>query len=84
MLKIKKGEELIFTRDEKIICKVVDNRKVEYNNAPYSLTALTREILQLKYNWKSSRMNGFGYWIYDDEILSARRERIEKEMEEDK
>lgn len=83
MLKIAVGEELNFTRDEKITCKVVENRKVEYKNEIYSLSALTRKIMKEKYHSRSNYLNGFQYWKYEDEILVDRRERLEKNVEEE-
>ena len=81
MLKIDIGQELTFTRDEKIVCKVYDNRKVEYKGKIYSLSNLTREILISKYHGRSKHVNGFQYWKYEDEILVDRRERLESEEE---
>lgn len=80
MLQIPIGSALHFTRNENIICQVIDNRKVKYNENIYSLSQLTREILQRNYNWKSGFVNGFQFWKYEDEILTERRRRLETEF----
>ncbi len=86
MLGLTAGDTLTFSRDESIICKIKDDRKVEYNNEEYSLSDLTRKILKEKYNWKSNHVNGFHFWKYEDgnygnEILFDRRRRIEAEYD---
>lgn len=77
MLQIPIGEELNFTRNPQIKCKVIENRKVEYNHKIYSLSALTVKIMRDKYNSRSHNLNGFQYWEYKDEILTERREKLE-------
>jgi len=81
MLKIDVGSKLTFTKDDSIICEVYDNKKVKYNNKIYSLSSLSRDILHKYFNWKSNYVNGFGFWKYDDEILTKRRIRLEKNEE---
>lgn len=81
MLKINVGAKLIFTRNDNIFCKVIEPRKVEYNGQIYSLSTLTRELLKTNYNWKSNHVNGFSFWKYEDEILTDRRSRLEKNEE---
>lgn len=83
MLQIAPQTELTFTRNDDLICKVLDDRKVEYNGSIYSLSALTTKILQEKYNWKSKHVNGFHFWKYENEILADRRARLEHMNEED-
>lgn len=84
MLKIAIGEELKFTRDERITCRVIENRKVEYENTIYSLSALTRKIMKEKYHSRSNYLNGFQYWKYENEILVDRRERLEMNADEER
>ena len=79
MLQIPQQSELVFTRSDEIICRIIDSRKVEYNGSEYSLSALTRQILQEHYSWKSKHVNGFQFWKFNDEILTDRRARLEKE-----
>ncbi len=78
MLQIPLEEELNFTRDPEIKCKIKENRKVEYHGVIYSLSALTKKIMQEKYHSRSHHLNGFQYWKYKDEILTDRRERLEE------
>jgi len=88
ILKLPPNTILNLARDEKITCKVVDNKKVEYNGEIYSLSDLTIQIFKEKFASNSNHMNGYRYWKYNDEIygneiLTERRERLENENIED-
>tara|TARA_Y100000590_G_scaffold38209_1_gene41056 strand:+ start:90 stop:755 length:666 start_codon:yes stop_codon:yes gene_type:complete len=72
---INEGEELVFTRDESIRCKVSKNNTVSYDGNNYSLSALTTEIMRSK-GIKGS-FNGYRFWKLEDEILWDLRERID-------
>ena len=58
------GAILVYTGDETIKATVVDARRVEYNGLQYSLTGLTRELLNLRYSvcptW---------FWKYNGRII---------------
>jgi hypothetical protein len=72
------GSELIYTRDESIKCKVINDNEVEYNNKNYSLSRLADELLtQNGYNWKG--VTGPLYFKYNEKTLSELKK--EKELE---
>ena len=79
------GSELIYTRDEDIKCKVINDNEVEYNGKNYSLSKLADELLrQNGYNWKS--VQGPLYFKYNEKTLfeiKKEMEGIEEENEED-
>lgn len=79
MVGIPAGTELYFVRDENIKCTVKDNRNVDYNGEVSSLSAAARQILQDNFNWNCSQVQGSLYWCYDDETLTDRRIRMERE-----
>lgn len=64
MLNIKKGKKLSFINDKKVICEVIDDKKVAYNNKIYSLSALARELLDTKV-----AKRGTDYFLYNGKHL---------------
>jgi len=72
MVDIPTGAELVFTRDENIKAKVIDNRSIEYNGKITSLSDSAHEILGY-----DSRVSGTLYWMYEGETLDERRRRME-------
>ena len=72
------GAELQFARDEKMTCKVIGDRTVEFQGEPRSLSAVASELLG-KLGWRSTQVQGPIYWLYEGETLEERRQRIEVE-----
>jgi len=72
MLDIPIGAELVFSRDESIKARVVDNRSIEYNGEITSVSDSAREILDYP-----SNVSGPLYWMYEGETLDERRRRME-------
>jgi PAS domain-containing protein len=72
MVDIPVGAELVFSRDENIKAKVMDNRSIEYNGKITSLSDSAHEILGY-----DSRVSGTLYWMYEGETLDERRRRLE-------
>ena len=57
------------------ICTVAGTKtEVEYDGDLYSISGLAKELKQSKWSVQGPR-----YWIYEDETLQARRERLEEE-----
>src|SRR3989344_323269 len=80
MVDIPAGAELVFSRDENIKTKVVDNRNVEFNGEAVSLSvAADKAFRKLGIQWKS--IQGPAYWIYEGETLDERRRRMESGIE---
>jgi hypothetical protein len=77
MVDIPKGSILNFSRDNDIICEVIDDNKVLYGDKEMSLSESAREILISKgYNWRT--VQGPRYWSYQGETLDERRKRMEE------
>jgi T5orf172 domain len=74
MVHIPVGSKLVFSRDESIEAKVIDNRLIEYNGEETSLSDSARNILGYDY-----RVAGTLYWMYEGETLDERRRRLESE-----
>ena len=68
------GCELTFKEDPNIVVKVVDDRHVEYNGEITSLSALARKIKQFNHD-----VQGTLWFCYKGEVLTALRDRIDKE-----
>lgn len=76
MVDIPVGAELVFSRDENVKAKVVDNRNVEFNGKIVSLSVAADSALRkLGVQWKS--VQGPAYWTYEGETLDERRRRFE-------
>jgi len=76
MVDIPVGAELIFSRDENIRAKVIDNRSIELNGETTSLSSSAQKILGYDYG-----VAGTDYWMYDGETLDERRRRFEGGIE---
>lgn len=74
MVHIPVGAELVFSRDENIKAKVVDERSINFNNEITSLSASAQKILNYDYG-----VQGTAYWMYEGETLDERRRKIEGE-----
>ena len=74
MVDIPVGSELVYINDENITAKVIDNRKIEWNGEPTSLSASAQKLLDY-----SHPVQGTLYWEYEGETLEARRCRLESE-----
>lgn len=72
MVDIPIGADLVFSQDENIKAKVVDNRSIEFNGEITSLSSSAQKILGLDYG-----VAGTDYWMYEGETLDERRRRFE-------
>lgn len=80
MIDIPIGAELTFSRDTTITCQVVSDGKVNFRGEVMSPSAAAlKAIRELGYSWSS--VSGSDFWLYEDETLSARRQRIEEDMD---
>ena len=80
MLDIPVGAELAFVQDDTITCKVIQQKppRVELDGEPTWLSAAAKKVKQSKWGLQGAR-----YWMYEDETLKERRDRMEREAEED-
>ena len=63
-MNIPKGSKLIFVKDKNVCVEIVDSKKVLFEDEEYSLTSLTRKLLDLSYNIQPTR-----YWLYEGKNL---------------
>ena len=76
---IRRGAELVFTRDTTKKCTVIEDRKVKYKGKTFALSALATKLL---YGYTSPiRVQGALYFTYKDELLTDRRDRLESKRE---
>ncbi len=73
MVDISSGVELVFSRDENIKARVVDNRSIEFNGEITNLSSAAQEVLGVNYG-----VAGTDYWMYEGETLDERRRRFER------
>ncbi|MFH1365919.1 MAG: GIY-YIG nuclease family protein [Patescibacteria group bacterium] len=74
MVGIPSGAEIVFSRDENVKAKVIDNRFIELNGERVRLSASAQKLLGYDYE-----VAGTLYWMYEDETLDERRLRMESE-----
>ena len=74
MVGLEPGAELEFIRDHSKVCKAEDDRRVRFEDKVTALSPLTKELLG--YAWSPA---GPDYWAYNEETLSERRRRLERE-----
>jgi len=72
------GAQLSFSRDDKIKCTVLPENRVDYLGKSMSLSRSALTILQGMGN-ATSTVSGSAMWMYSDETLEERRQRMESE-----
>ena len=78
MVGIRPESTLVFSKGEEITCKVLDNHEVEFEGKRMSLTKSALIIIKrLGYQW--DKIAGPQYWMYEDETLYHRKNRMESE-----
>lgn len=63
-MNISMNAELIYTKDENIRASVISPKKVTYEGEEYSLTALTKQLLNNDYNIVPCR-----FWTFEGKNL---------------
>lgn len=77
MLDIPNGATLVFIKDESETCTVISENTVSYKGAEYRLSTLAKELLHKRgINWNT--VQGPAMFKYNGEVLSERRDRIER------
>ena len=61
---MKKGDILTFTKDPEIEVSIIDEKKIMYKGETYSLTGITKKLLNL-----SHAIQPTGYWTYEGKNL---------------
>lgn len=78
LAKVPVGSELRFIRDESKICRVIDDKYVDFEGQTMSLSGAALFLLK-KMGYKSPQVQGPLYWSYEGESLVERRRRFEEE-----
>jgi len=81
MVDVPVGAEISFIRDETIKVRVISKNRIEYLGEVYSLSGLALKIMQERYGWRAKTLNGWPYWVYEGESLSARSQRFAQESQ---
>lgn len=71
---IKKGDIITYVHDESITCTVANDREIVFDGKQTSLSALAQKLLN-----RRSAVQGTLHFMYDGEVLSALRKRLEDE-----
>jgi len=75
------GAQLTFAKDPALTCTVVADGKVSFESGVMSPSAAALQaVRKMGYQWAA--VSGSDYWIYEGETLSARRMRIEDELQQ--
>ena len=72
--KIPVGSTIVFSRDHSVKAKVLENNRIEFEGKITSLSESARELLGYKVS-----VAGTLYWMYEDETLNERRQRMDSE-----
>ncbi len=70
------GSVLTFSRDDSIRATVIKDNKIQFEGKDTSLSAAALIALK-RLHYKSRTVNGAAYWMYDNELLTDRRLRLE-------
>lgn len=68
------GSRLVFTRDNNVVARVVENDKIEIDGVVDSMSSFAGKLLGYRH-WPQGTM----YFEYDGEILDERRQRLEND-----
>lgn len=61
---MKKGDVLVFTKNPNITIEIIDEKKVLYQEEIYSLTGITKKLLDITHAIQPT-----GYWLFDNKNL---------------
>jgi hypothetical protein len=77
-LGIKSGDVLVFSRDEFITATVVEGGRLDLKGEILSPSAAALKILH-SLGYSCPTANGYAYWMFQGELITERRARIEAE-----
>jgi hypothetical protein len=69
------GSELVFTKDESVKCKIINEWRVEYKGKTYSLSELAGDLLKKDWGYKSY-VRGPLYFMYKGKKLTEIQDEI--------
>lgn len=73
---LKEGDTIYFSKDHKKTAQVVSPNKIKFEGAVTSVSESALTLL-MRAGYKSKAINGWEYWMYEDETLKARIKRME-------
>lgn len=73
LIGLKKGDVLTFYHYDDIKCKIIDDKRVEFNGKNYSLSSLGLKLLKEKERKKWKSIQGPAYFYYKGKSLSMIR-----------
>lgn len=76
LVDIQPGSILIFSKDETITARVIDDKRIEFEGEITSTSAAATKLLH-RIGWTLRAAQGPLYWIYEGETLAERRIRLE-------
>jgi len=78
LAKVPIGATLTFERNESITCRVLSDKNIEFEGKETTLSGAASILLE-RMGWKSPRVQGPLYWLYEGETVNSRRLKIEDE-----
>ena len=82
MINIQPESQLTFVRDDSLVARVINDRQIEFEGSVTSLSSSAVKILQSRYGYRGSKIQGPQYWCYEGRVLSEIRDSIEGEAVE--
>lgn len=77
LIGLKAGDMLQHVKDENVVCTVIDNTRVLFQNQPMSLSKAALQALhQMGFTWKA--VSGSEYWEFQGRTLDEMRRAIEE------
>lgn len=78
---LRPGDVITYLKDEQVTAKVLSDRKIMFEGEVTSLSASALKLLQREgYQWQ--QVNGWHYWMFDEETLAERLQSIEAQQAE--
>ncbi|MDG1736648.1 MAG: GIY-YIG nuclease family protein [Paracoccaceae bacterium] len=79
---LKDGDVLHYSKDETVVATVIGPKRVAFEGNEHSLTSSALIALHRDgYNWKT--VNGWSFWMMDEEAIADRLQRLLTEQDED-
>lgn len=77
MIGLEKGASLSFVKDDNLRAAVLDDKLIEFDGHPSSLSSSALEILRTRYGYRGRSVAGTLYWCHEGETLSELRQALE-------
>jgi Meiotically up-regulated gene 113 len=78
---VKAGDTLVYANDPSCTAVVVSDKKILFEDEETSLSGSALTLLHREgYTWRT--VNGWNYWMFEDETMAERCTRLERELGE--